>query len=93
MIGKTNVYGCAAPLGGWWTDLQKAARSGMTTAAQALSLWQQGQLTESQYLELQKTIAEASGKTSDNTKTILYVGGALVALVALGVLSTGRKKG
>lgn len=91
MIGKTCVKGCA-PLGGWWTDLQKAITSGAMTAAQLLNLWKAGQITQEQYIELEKArIAAAGGTSSDNTKTILIVGGVALAALALGIIGTRNK--
>lgn len=91
MIGNVKLYGCA-PLGGWWTDLQKAVRSGATTAAQLLSLWKAGNITQEEYIELEKArIAAAGGSSSGSTKTILIVGGVALAALALGIIGTSRK--
>ena len=91
MIGNVKLYGCA-PLGGWWTDLQKAVRSGATTAAQLLSLWNAGNITQDQYIELEKArIAAAGGTSSDSTKTILIVGGIALAALALGIIGINNK--
>lgn len=91
MIGYVKLNGCA-PLGGWWTDLQKAVRSGATTAAQLLSLWKAGNITQEEYIELEKArIAAASGTSSDSTKTILIVGGVALAALALGIIGTRKK--
>lgn len=88
MIGKTCVNGCLA---GWWTDLMKATRSGATTAAQILGLYQQGQLTNEQYAQLQVELAKAQAGGSTSDKTLLYVGLGAVALVGF-VLLTGKRK-
>ena len=91
MIGNVKLYGCA-PLGGWWTDLQKAVRSGATTAAQLLLLWKGGNITQEQYIELEKArIAAAGGSSSDGTKTIFIVGGVALAALALGIIGTRNK--
>lgn len=91
MIGNVKLYGCA-PLGGWWTDLQKAVRSGATTAAQLLSLWKAGNITQEEYIELEKArIAAAGGSSSDSTKTIFIVGGVALAALALGIIGTRNK--
>lgn len=91
MIGNVKLYGCA-PLGGWWTDLQKAVSSGATTAAQLLSLWNAGNITQEQYIELEKARIAAAGATSDgSTKTLLIVGGVALAALALGIIGTSRK--
>ena len=91
MLGNVKLYGCA-PLGGWWTDLQKAVRSGATTAAQLLSLWKAGNITQEEYIELEKArIAAAGGSSSGSTKTILIVGGVALAALALGIIGTSRK--
>lgn len=91
MIGNVKLYGCA-PLGGWWTDLQKAVRSGATTAAQLLSLWKAGNITQEEYIELEKArIAAAGGSSSDNTKTVFIVGGVALAALALGIIGTHNK--
>ena len=91
MIGNVKLYGCA-PLGGWWTDLQKAVRSGATTAAQLLSLWKAGNITQEEYIELEKArIAAAGGSSSDSTKTIFIVGAIAMAALALGIIGTRNK--
>lgn len=91
MIGNVKLNGCA-PLGGWWTDLQKAVTSGATTAAQLLNLWKAGNITQDQYIELEKArIAAAGGTSSDSTKTILIVGGVALAALALGIIGTRNK--
>lgn len=91
MIGYVKLNGCA-PLGGWWTDLQKAVRSGATTAAQLLSLWKAGNITQEEYIELEKArIAAAGGTSSDSTKTILIVSGVTLAALALGIIGTRKK--
>lgn len=91
MIGYVKLNGCA-PLGGWWTDLQKAVRSGATTAAQLLSLWKAGNITQEEYIELEKArIAAAGGTSSDSTKTILIVCGVSLAALALGIIGTREK--
>ena len=91
MIGNVKLYGCA-PLGGWWTDLQKAVSSGATTAAQLLSLWKAGNITQEQYIELEKARIAAAGGTSDgSTKTLLIFGGIALVVLALGVIGTSNK--
>lgn len=91
MIGYVKLN-ARAPLGGWWTDLQKAVRSGATTAAQLLSLWKAGNITQEEYIELEKArIAAAGGTSSDSTKTILIVGGVALAALALGIIGTRKK--
>lgn len=88
MIGKTCVNGCLA---GWWTDLMNAVKSGTATAAQILGLYQQGQLTNEQYAQLQVELAKAQAGSTTSDKTLLYVGLGAVALVGV-VLLTGRNK-
>lgn len=92
MIGNVKLNGCA-PLAGWWTNLQKAVQSGATTALQLIGLYQAGNITQEQYLELEKArIAAAGGSTtSDTTKTVLIIGGVAIAALALGIIG-GRKK-
>lgn len=89
MIGKTCVKGCA-PLGGWWTDLNKAVRSGVATAADILTAYKAGNITQEQYIELEKARIAASGGASSD-KTILYVGLGAVALVGVVLLTSKRK--
>lgn len=94
MIGNVKMNGCAPMLGGWWTDLQKAVQSGLVTAAQALNLYQQGQITQEQYFELQKIAATASASGSGSgidNKTILIFGGVALALLAFGIIGTSRR--
>lgn len=88
MVGKTCVNGCLA---GWWTDLMKSVQSGATTAAQILGLYQQGQLTNEQYAQLQVELAKAQAASTKTDNTMLYIGIGAVALVGV-VLLTGRKK-
>jgi voltage-gated potassium channel Kch len=92
MIGNVKLNGCT-PLGGWWTDLQKAITSGAMTAAQLLNLWKAGNITQEQYFELEKARIAASGAsaTTDNTKTILIVGGVALAALALGIIGTRKR--
>lgn len=87
MIGKTCVNGCLA---GWWTDLMKSVQSGATTASQILGLYQQGQLTNDQYSQLQVELAKAQAGANSTDKTMLYVGLGAIALVGV-VLLTSRK--
>lgn len=87
MIGKTCVNGCLA---GWWTDLMKSVQSGATTAAQILGLYQQGQLTNEQYAQLQVELAKAQASGSSTDKTYLYIGLGALALVGV-VLFTSKK--
>ena len=95
MIGNVRLKGCA-PMGGWLTDFTKGlytlVKGGAMSAAELLKLYQQGQLTTEQYTELEKARIEAeSGKSSDNTKTILIVGGVALAALALGIIGTRNK--
>lgn len=81
-------------LGGWWTDLQKAIRSGAITAVQLLDLYNKGQITQEQYYELQKIQAAAAASQQSSgidSKTLLYVGAGVLALFAFGIFATSRR--
>ena len=93
MVGNVKLNGCSPMLGGWWTDMQKAIRSGATTlfqvGAQALQLYQQGRISEQDYKEIQLELAKQKSSGTD-TKTILIVGGVALAALALGVIGTRK---
>lgn len=94
MVGNVKLNGCGPMLGGWWTDMQKAIRSGTTTifqvAAQALNLYQQGRLSEQDYKDIQLELAKQK-KDDSSTKTILIAGGVAFALLTLGIIGTRGK--
>ena len=97
MIGNVKLKGCAPMLGGWYTDMWNAIKKGVLSsteiAAQLLNLYRAGQLTPEEYTKLQIELAKAQGRgtSSDNTKTILIVGGVALAALALGIIGNSKK--
>lgn len=95
MIGNVKYTTMGSCLGSsawkkFWNAVGEAGGTVADLGAKALGLYQQGKLSEADYKEIQLALANQSS-TSDNTKTILIIGGVALAALALGVIG-GRKK-
>lgn len=96
MIGNVKYRPMGSCLGSnawdkFWNAVGKAGGTVADLGAKALSMWQQGQLSTEDYKEIQLALAKQSGSGSDNTKTILIVGGVALAALALGIIGTRNK--
>lgn len=95
MIGNVKYMPMGSCLGSnawdkFWNAIGKAGGTVAELGAKALAMWQQGQLSTEDYKEIQLALAKQS-TTSDNTKTILLVGGVALAALALGIIGTRNK--
>lgn len=92
MIGNVKYTPMGSCLGSnawdkFWNAMGKAGGTVAELGAKALGMWQQGQLSTEDYKEIQLALAKQS-TTSDNTKTILLVGGVALTALALGIIGT-----
>lgn len=92
MIGNVTYRPMGACLGSnawdkFWNAIGKAGGTVAELGAKALAMWQQGQLSTEDYKEIQLALAKQS-TTSDNTKTLLLVGGVALVALAFGIIGT-----
>ena len=95
MIGNVTYRTMSSCLGSnawdkFWNAVGKAGGTVAELGSKALAMWQQGQLSTEDYKEIQLALAKQS-TTSDNTKTLLLVGGVALAALALGIIGTRNK--
>lgn len=95
MIGNVKYRPMGSCLGSnawdkFWNAVGKAGGTVAELGAKALAMWQQGQLSTEDYKEIQLALAKQT-TTSDNTKTLLLVGGVALAALALGIIGTHNK--
>ena len=95
MIGNVKYRPMGSCLGSnawdkFWNAVGKAGGTVAELGAKALAMWELGQLSTVDYKEIQLALAKQAAP-SDNTKTILIVGGVALAALALGIIGTRNK--